>query len=84
MTPKPAPLVVNDLVELVDPPDRQPRLAVGLRGTVTDTAGYWGLVEVRWASGRRSLLAAGRLRRLDGPTRSTHARRRRRAGGADE
>jgi hypothetical protein len=58
------PLQVGDQVERVDAPDRRPRLAVGLRGTVTDAASYLGLVTVKWTTGRTSTLHPGRLRRL--------------------
>jgi hypothetical protein len=66
VTPKSPPLVVNDAVELLDPPAK-PRLAPGLRGRVVEAGTYWGLVRVRWTSGRQSLLAEGRLRRLEPP-----------------
>jgi len=60
-------LTVGDLVELTDPPARRHLLKMGQRGYVTDVGSYWGLVSVRWASGRTSTLHAGRLRRLDAP-----------------
>jgi hypothetical protein len=65
-TPKPAPLVVNDQVELIEPPAK-PRLAPGLRGRVIAAGEYWGLVTIEWRSGRRSLLAEGRLRKIVAP-----------------